>query len=73
MCWLLQHYGQARVRREALQLRELGTNPRDGKRRPTPQLGEINTPRTMDAAEGCSLYDGFMAGILAWTNRVSEC
>jgi hypothetical protein len=40
---------------------------------PTPQLGEINTPRPMDAAEGCSLYDGFMAGILAWTNRVSEC
>jgi hypothetical protein len=32
---------------------------------PTPQLGEANTPRPMDAAEGCSLYDEFMAGILA--------
>jgi|GEM_PF-4990554 len=32
---------------------------------PTPQVAEANPPRPMDAAERSSLYDGFMAGILA--------
>jgi hypothetical protein len=57
----------------APQLRELVTNRLNGNRWPIPQLGEINIPRPMDAAEGHSLYDGFMAGVLAWTNKVSEC
>jgi hypothetical protein len=57
----------------APQLRESGTNPRNGNRWLIPQLGEINTPQPMDAAEARSLYDGFMAGILAWINRGSEC
>jgi hypothetical protein len=57
----------------AHQLRKLGTNRRNGNRWPIPQPGEINTPRPMDAAEARALYDGFMAGILAWINRVSEC
>jgi hypothetical protein len=57
----------------APQLRELGTNRRNGNRWLIPQLGEKKTPRPMDAAEARALYDGFMAGILAWINRVSEC
>ena len=31
----------------------------------TPQVAEANPPRPMDAAERSSLYDGFMARILA--------
>jgi hypothetical protein len=38
---------------------------------PPPRLGEINTPRTMDTVEGCSLYDGLMIGNLPWSNRTS--
>jgi hypothetical protein len=37
-----------------------------------PQMAEANTPRPVDAVGECSLYDGFMAGIPAWTNRMSE-
>jgi hypothetical protein len=46
------------------QWRDLETNQRDGRRYPTPQLGEINTPQPMDAADGYSSYDGFMVGNL---------
>jgi len=57
----------------APQLRELVTNPLNGNRWLIPQLGEKNIHRPMDAAEARSLYDGFISGILAWINRVSEC
>jgi hypothetical protein len=46
---------------------------RDGNRWPILQMGEVNTPGLMDATERFLLYDGFiLAGILAWTNRMSE-
>ena len=37
-----------------------------------PQVGEINIPRLIDAAERCSLYDGFTTSNLAWINCGSE-
>lgn len=47
------------------QLWEVRTDPHGGTRQPTPQLGETNTPRPMDAAEKCLLYDGLNAGVTA--------
>ena len=38
-----------------------------------PQLAEANTPQATDAAGERSLYDDFMASMLSWINRMSEC
>jgi hypothetical protein len=46
--------------------------PSGSQRWSIPQLAEGNTPRRMDAAGECLLYDGYKAGNVAYINRVSE-